>query len=333
VNPRPTRVLPIDPNDPDPNAVRLAAAAIRDGGLVAFPTETVYGLGANALDPAAVRAVFEAKGRPPGNPLIVHVADQRMCGRVVAAWPEPARLLAARFWPGPLTLILPKGPTVPLEVTGGGATVGIRVPGHPVALALIREADVPLAAPSANPSSQVSSTRAEHVWAGLDGRVDLILDGGPTPNGIESTVLDLTSDPPVLLRPGPISRSALEQVIGPVHGGRVGPAVGPLPSPGLLPRHYAPRTPVELFPTVADAEARAAELRATGARVALVSIAGDSGADVVSMPADPTGYAARLYDVFHDLDARGLGRILVELPPDSDAWQAVRDRLTRAAAR
>jgi L-threonylcarbamoyladenylate synthase len=331
VNPRPTRVLPIDPNDPDPDALRTAAAVIGAGGLVAFPTETVYGLGANALNPAAVRAIFAAKGRPPGNPLIVHVADERMCDRVVAVWSGPARSLAARFWPGPLTLVLPRAPAVPPEVTGGGPTVGVRVPGHPVALALIREAGVPLAAPSANQSSQVSPTRAEHVRAGLDGRIDLILDGGPTPNGIESTVVDLTSDPPVVLRPGPISRSALEQVIGPVRDRGVEPPIGPLPSPGLLPRHYAPRTPVELFPTAADAEARAVELRAAGARVAVVVIGSDAGVDGVSMPAEPTGYAARLYDVLHDLDARGLGRILIELPPDSEEWRAVRDRLTRAA--
>ncbi|HKB01622.1 MAG TPA: L-threonylcarbamoyladenylate synthase, partial [Gemmataceae bacterium] len=333
VIPRPTRVLPINLTDPDPDTIRVAAAVIRGGGLVAFPTETVYGLGANALDPAAVRSVFEAKGRPAGNPLIIHVADERMCGRVVASWPESARLLAARFWPGPLTLVLPKVAGVPLEVTGGGPTVGVRMPGHPVALALIREVGVPLAAPSANRSSQVSPTRAEHVRAGLDGQIDLILDAGPTTNGIESTVLDLTTDPPTQLRPGPISRSELEQAIGPIRGRNAVSATGPLPSPGLLPRHYAPRTAVELFATAADAEARAAELRATGARVAIVVIGGQSGGDVFSMPAEATGYAARLYDVMHDLDGRGLSRVLIELPIDSDEWHAVRDRLTRAAAR
>jgi L-threonylcarbamoyladenylate synthase len=333
VNPRATRVLPIDPQHPDPEVMRAAAAVVRAGGLVAFPTETVYGLGANALDPAAARGIFEAKGRPAGNPLIVHIADEAMCGRVVAAWPEPARLLAARFWPGPLTLVLPKAPAVPFEVTGGGPTVGVRVPAHPVAIALIREAGVPLAAPSANRSSQVSPTRAGHVRAGLDGRIDLILDGGATLNGIESTVLDLTTNPPALLRPGPISRSELEQVIGPIRERGAGPTTGLLPSPGLLSRHYAPRTAVELFPTAADAEARAAGLQATGARVAIVVVGGRSGEDVTSMPAEATGYAARLYDVLHELDARGLSRILIELPPDTEEWAPVRDRLTRAADR
>jgi L-threonylcarbamoyladenylate synthase len=332
VNRRPTRVLTIDPANPDPAALRAAAAVVRGGGLVAFPTETVYGLGANALDPASIRLIFAAKGRPPTNPLIVHVADGGMLARVVATWPDPARALAARFWPGPLTVVLPKGEAVPAEVTGGGPTVAVRMPAHPVALGLIREAGVPVAAPSANRSSEVSPTRAEHVRAGLDGRIDLILDGGPTPNGIESTVLDLTKGRPVLLRPGPISVADLEAVVGPVvRWNRSAPA-GPLPSPGLLPRHYAPRTPVELHPA-ASLAARAAELRAAGERVAVLAVGGEPGAGGVGMPADAVGYGAQLYAVLHDLDARGLGRILIELPPDTDEWLAVRDRLTRAAGR
>jgi L-threonylcarbamoyladenylate synthase len=255
-----------------------------------------------------------------------------MLGQVVAQWPEAARALAARFWPGPLTLVLAKAAAVPPEVTGGGPTVAVRIPAQPVALGLIREAGVPLAAPSANRSSEVSPTRAEHVRAGLDGRIDLILDGGPTPNGIESTVLDLTNDPPVLLRPGPVSRVTLEEIIGPVHFREAGSGSGPLPSPGLLPRHYAPRTPIELHPAV-GLGARAAELRAQGQRVAVVTIGGPAGEDVVVMPAAAAGYAARLYEVLHNLDRRGFSRILVELPPDTDEWLAVRDRLTRAASR
>jgi L-threonylcarbamoyladenylate synthase len=333
VHPRPTRVLTIDPVNPDPEALRVAAAVLRSGGLVAFPTETVYGLGANALDPTAVRGIFEAKGRPPTNPLIVHVANEAMLNRVVASWPDSAKTLAARFWPGPLTLVLPKGPDVPPEVTAGGPTVAVRMPAHPVAIGLIHEAGVPLAAPSANRSSHISPTRAEHVRAGLDGRIDLILDAGPTANGIESTVLDLTSDPPILLRPGPIPRSVLEELVGAIRFREPDSATGPLPSPGLLPRHYAPRTPVETHVTAVSAAERAAELRARAERVAVVLVGGVPTEEGVSMPADAVGYAARLYDVLHDLDARGLDRILIELPPDTEVWLAVRDRLMRAAAR
>lgn len=333
MHPRATRVLTIDPANPDPARLRTAAAVLQSGGLVAFPTETVYGLGANALDASAVRSVFDAKGRPSHNPLIIHIANEAMLERVVVSWPATAKALADRFWPGPLTLVLPKGPDVPPEVTGGGATVAVRMPAHPVALGLIRETGLPLAAPSANRSSEVSPTRGEHVLAGLDGRIDLILDGGPTPNGIESTVLDLTSQPPTLLRPGPITRATLEGLTGPITYGERAPATGPLPSPGLTARHYAPRTPVELHGSAAGAETRARDLRGIGKRVAVVLIGGSSGRDGVAMPVDAVGYAARLYDVLHDLDARGFDQILVELPPDTDDWLAVRDRLTRAAAR
>jgi L-threonylcarbamoyladenylate synthase len=310
----------------------VAADVILAGGLVAFPTETVYGLGANALSPAAVRAVFEAKGRPPGNPLIVHVSDERMLRSVVAAWPDRARQLAERFWPGPLTVVLPKGAGVPAEVTGGGPTVAVRMPAHPVALALIRAAGVPLAAPSANRSSELSPTRAEHVRAGLDGRIDLILDGGPTPNGLESTVLDLTSDAPVLLRPGPVAVAELEAIVGPLGRRKLATRRGPLPSPGMMPRHYAPRTPIDLIENRVDMERRARELTRDGLTVAGVVIGSElSSMTVELMPVEPVAYAARLYDVLHELDARQLDRILIELPPDTPEWLAVRDRLTRAA--
>ena len=331
---RPTRIVPVAPDTPDPAAVQAAAEVIRGGGLVAFPTETVYGLGANALSPAAVRTVFAAKGRPPGNPLIVHVADDRMLREVVGVWPDRARRLAERFWPGPLTLVLPKSAVLPAEVTGGGPTVAVRMPAHPVALALIRAAGVPLAAPSANRSSELSPTRAEHVKASLDGRIDLILDGGPTPNGLESTVLDLTTNPPMLLRPGPVAVAELEAVVGPLARRNADEALGHLPSPGLLPRHYAPRTPLELFVRRVDLEERARQLIESGLKVACVVLGdGDSPTRTISMPAAATGYAARLYDVLHDLDARPFDRILVELPPDTPEWLAVRDRLTRAATR
>jgi len=326
-----TRVLPIDPVHPDRDALREAAAILRAGGLVAFPTETVYGLGANALDEDAVRRVFEAKGRPPVNPLIVHVTGETMVRGLVTDWSAEARTLAGRFWPGPLTLVLPKGSAVADVVTAGGSTVAVRAPGHPVALGLIREVGVPLAAPSANRSGQLSPTRAEHVLAGLDGRIDLILDGGPTPNGIESTVLDLTTSRPTLLRPGPIGITDLEATVGPVER-RIGISPGPLPSPGLLLRHYAPRTPVELH--LRDAlDARIADLEGNKENFGVVFLGTRSEEKRIGLPLDPEAYATRLYDVLHHLDSLDLSRILVELPPDTDPWMAIRDRLIRAATR
>ncbi len=188
-----TRILKIDPQIPDVRLLRLAAEVIHDGGLVAFPTETVYGLGANALDSQAVRRIFEAKGRPANNPVIAHVSDRAMLRQLVKEWPANVERLAEEFWPGPLTLVLPKNDWVPDVVTAGGPTVAVRMPGHPIALGLIRELGLPLAAPSANRSSELSPTRAEHVHAGLDGRIDLILDGGPTTewNRINSSRSDL----------------------------------------------------------------------------------------------------------------------------------------------
>lgn len=330
---RTTPVVRVDPQAPDDRALLEAAGVIRAGGLVAFPTETVYGLGANALDPVAVGRIFAAKGRPATNPLIVHVSEMPMLHTVAASWPAAAAALAARFWPGPLTLVLPKTPVVPDEVTGGGPTVAVRMPAHPVARGLIRAAGVPLAAPSANQSSDISPTRAEHVATGLDGRIDLILDGGPTINGIESTVLSLTGARPVLLRPGPIQMGELEQVVGQVDRPPARSAGGPLPSPGMLGRHYAPRTPVEGFTDRTAMDSRARELTAAGGTVACMVFGAATGQPglVVEMATDAPGYAARLYDVLHDLDRRGLTRILVELPPDTDPWFAVRDRLRRAA--
>src|SRR5437763_8542920 len=229
----------------DSAAIASAADVLRSGGLVAFPTETVYGLGANALDADAVGRIFAAKGRPAANPIIVHVADAAGVGAVVADWPDAAARLAERFWPGPLTLVLPKRDAVPDVVTAGGPTVAVRVPAHPVAHALLRAAGVPVAAPSANRSSELSPTTAGHVLHGLGGRIDLILDAGPCPGGIESTVLDVTNDPPRLLRPGLVTPAQIEAVIGPIQ--RFGePAGSVLRSPGLLAKHYAPRAPLEL---------------------------------------------------------------------------------------
>lgn len=313
-----------------------AAAVLRAGGLVALPTETVYGLAAHALDAAAVRRIFAAKGRPANNPLIVHVASSEDAARLVTAWPDEAARLAACFWPGPLTLVLPRREQVPDVVAAGGPTVAVRVPAHPVALRLLQVSGLPLAAPSANRSNRLSPTCAEHVLRDLDGRVDLILDGGPAAGGLESTVLDLTSQPPRLLRPGLIDPTSLEAVIGPVQRGRFAaqdsdPA---LPSPGLLSRHYAPRTPLE---TVAGSEAlrRVAGHLAAGRRVGYVSTdAGErlpAGVVVRHLPVDAAGYAAGLYACLHALDRQGLDCIVLALPPEGDAWLAIHDRLRRAS--
>ncbi len=332
----PTIVLPVNPIEPEAQVIARAAAVLRGGGLVAFPTETVYGLGANALDPGAVGRIFTAKGRPATNPLIVHVTEAAEVARVAASWPEVAGRLAVRFWPGPLTLVLSRRACVPDAVTAGGPTVAVRVPAHPVAQALLRAAGVPVAAPSANRSTRLSPTRAEHVLAGLDGRIDMLLDGGPTAGGLESTVLDVTAEPPRLLRPGLITPDALAEVLGDAPQRTGSPAgAGPLRSPGMLARHYAPRTPLECV--AANGRERVEALCQEGLRVGWLAPEGAAamaGPDIrqVIMPADPAAYAAQLYAVLHALDVAGLDRIVVALPPDTDAWLAVRDRLRRASA-
>src|SRR5262245_27162199 len=327
-----TEVLRIELTSPDPAVIARAAELLRAGRMVAFPTETVYGLGANALDPDAVRGIFAAKGRPADNPVIVHVAEIEGATEVASSWPETAARLAGQFWPGPLTFVLPKRETIPEVVTAGGSTVAVRMPAHPVALALIRAAGVPVAAPSANRSSELSPTRAGHVLRGLDGRIDLVLDGGPAPGGIESTVLDLTSARPRLLRPGLVTIADIERIIGPIQVTvYTAAAAGPLPSPGMSPRHYAPRTPLEL---AAHGAARTRELCAAGLWVGwLAMIASDEGQGVtkIVMPDNPRGYAAALYAALHLLDEGGHDCIVVELPPNTEEWLAVRDRLRRAA--
>jgi L-threonylcarbamoyladenylate synthase len=253
----------------------------------------------------------------------------------VAAWPEAAARLAERFWPGPLTLVLPRRPEVPDIVTAGGPTVAVRLPAHPIARELIRLAGVPVAAPSANRSSRLSPTLAAHVLCDLDGRIDLILDGGPTPGGIESTVLDLSRQPPRLLRPGLIEPAALEQVIGPIERVVLSDSEKTaMPSPGMLARHYAPRTPLEL---VAGGLQRVRELHAAGLRVAWLVWSPieegtvPAGVRIVCLPGDPAGYAAGLYQALHSLDNDGLERIVAELPPEGEQWLGVRDRLQRAS--
>ncbi len=328
-----TAVIAVDARAPQPAAIARAAAVLRSGGLVAFPTETVYGLGALALDAAAVRRIFAAKGRPANNPLIVHIADITEVSHVAAVWPDAAERLARRFWPGPLTLVVPRTAAVPDATTAGGPTVAVRVPAPPVALALLRATGAPIAAPSANRSSELSPTTAEHVLRGLDGRIELVLDGGPTTGGVESTVLDVTTSPPRLLRPGLIGPAELEAVVGPVVRPAALQADAALPSPGMLARHYAPRTPLEC---TTDGRGRVEELLAGGKRVGWLTFFaalehGPPGLVVRKMPADPAGYAALLYAALHALDEAGVDRIVVDRPPDGDEWLAVRDRLRRAA--
>lgn len=327
--------LRIDPVEPEPGPIARAAELIRGGGLVAFPTETVYGLGANAFDEAAVRRVFEAKGRPSYNPLIVHVPDAESARRLVRAWPEAAERLAAAFWPGPLTLVLRKRPVVPDIVSAGLPSVAVRVPAHPVALALLRAAAVPIVAPSANPSSALSPTRAEHVERGLGDRVDLILDAGPARVGIESTVLDLTGSRPVLLRPGILSTDALEPIVGPIERVTTAGGTAPRAAPGMLERHYAPRATLRVFEPEARGAAAAVAREAAGRGEsvgALVFEPIDAPVEhLVRMPRDPAAYAGQLYADLHRLDALGCDLILAEQVPDSPAWDGARDRLRRAA--
>jgi L-threonylcarbamoyladenylate synthase len=332
-----TFVVPVDAVVPQPEVIGRAARLLRDGGLVAFPTETVYGLGANALDPVAVAGIFAAKGRPANNPIIVHVADAPTA-QTVADWTETAARLAERFWPGPLTMVLPRRLMVPDIVTAGGPTVAVRVPAHPVARALIRRAEVPLAAPSANRSTQLSPTRADHVLRGLGGRIPLILDGGPTAGGLESTVLDVTCSPPRLLRPGLVSLADIEAFLGTrlCQASHAPGSTRSLPSPGMMARHYAPRAVLECAPD--EDRDRVEGLCRRGLRVGWLTflpppISPVAGLRVVQMPRDPIAYATRLYAVLHTLDDDGRERIVATLPPETEEWQAVRDRLQRAATR
>ncbi len=311
--------LLVNPTAPDPAAIRLAADALRAGRLVAFPTETVYGLGANALDTAAVARVFAAKGRPAVNPLIIHAADRAAAASLTADWTPAADKLATAFWPGPLTLVLTKTADIPSAVTAGGPTVAVRVPAHPVALALLIAAGVPVAAPSANRSGELSPTTAAHVRASLGDRIDVLLDGGACPGGLESTVVDVTGDVVRLLRPGLISVAQLEAVVGPVTVGANAPGV--LPSPGMLTKHYSPRTAIEVAETQEEADFLANLYETAGLKVARYAV-----------PPDPSAAAASLYADLHALDAGGFDRIIATLPSDADDWRAVRDRLTRAAA-
>lgn len=340
-----TQVLLVQPGAPEPEHIARAAAIIRGGGLVAFPTETVYGLGADALNQAAVARIFVAKGRPVYDPLIVHIARPADLMRVARTVPEKAHGLAKRFWPGPLTLVLPRGAAVPTIVTAGLETVAVRCPDHPVALALIEASRTPIAAPSANRFGRTSPTTAQHVLDDLNGRIDLILDAGPTPIGVESTVLDLTGPVPVILRPGGVPREALEAELGPVavREQLPTPEAG-MPSPGLLTRHYAPGAELRLFlgPTEAVLKTMHDQAQAhiaTGRRVGILVADEDAPAfadldvigETVGSADDLNMVAQRLFGALRALDAQGVDLILARDFGAQGLGSAVRDRLRRAA--
>jgi len=321
-------------------AVKRAAQLLRAGEIVALPTETVYGLAANAFNPDAVAKIFKAKGRPAHNPVIVHVASLKLAKRCVTTWPKLADKLAKAFWPGPLTLVLPRGKEIPDIVTAGGPTVGVRWPNHPFIQAVIRECGFPLAAPSANPSSRLSPTSAEHVRRHLGDKIRLIVDGGPAQVGIESTVVDLTVSPPRLLRPGMIHTESLEAVIGEVQGSefRVQSSGITLRSPGLLKKHYAPKAKLRVlrWRDEADLRHQISNLKCEISTVCVIAHSriplGKGFGRVSVIPRDPEAFARAIYAELHRSDAAGAELIVVEALPDSPAWRAIADRLRRAAA-
>jgi L-threonylcarbamoyladenylate synthase len=362
----------VNSEHPEPEVIAGAAAVIGIGGTVAFPTETVYGLGANGLDPVAVEKIYEAKGRPQRNPLILHVSSTEQARQLAAVWPAAAERLIEWFWPGPLTLILPRAPVVPDIVTAGLPSVALRMPSHPVALALISQSGVPIAAPSANTSGRPSPTLAEHVRADLDGRIDLVLDGGPTTIGVESTILDLTGEQPVLLRPGGVTREDLGQVLGKVLVHETAmpgtnfrtditnevTGVEAAPCPGTLFRHYAPRA--EAIVVTGDSREQEAKVRDYLAthkdeRVALLATAENAPdylqmrvpdplkrvprpggvpvhVEVLGSRNHPEEFAARIFSALRRCDQAGAEVILMEAIPLSGIGLAVMNRLYRAAA-
>ncbi len=348
-----TRILKVDPAQPDPAVVEEAAKAIRDGKLVAFPTETVYGLGTNALDAAAVSRIFEAKGRPATDPLIVHIAHIGQLSMCASHVPPAARRLGLAFWAGPLTIILPKKPQIPDAVTAGLPSVALRVPSHRVARALMEMAAVPVAAPSANRFSRPSPTTAAHVLADLDGRIDVVIDGGPTDIGLESTIVDFTVDPPVMRRPGGLTLEQIQSVVPEVIAvAQQGSADVAQMSPGQLTRHYAPRAELTLYAGAADrvlarVAADARTLAAAGARVGILAPEDDllllapelaplaaSGRIEVrpyGSRTDQARAARELYAALRALDETGVSHILATEIGAGGLGLAVLDRLTRAA--
>lgn len=355
-------LLKVDPLHPDPVVIAHAARVLRAGGLVAFPTETVYGLGANALDAKAVARIYEAKGRPAWNPVIAHVATVADAHALTSAWSPDATRLADAFWPGPLTLVLPRSKIVPDIATAGLNAIAIRIPNHPVALALLRAAGRPIAAPSANRFTQVSPTTAQHVLSSLGDRVDVVLDGGSSDVGIESSVCDLSGPEPTLLRPGMITRAQLEVVLGRpvqpalrrahagVREGVQGDVSGTVSaddansarqrSPGMSDRHYAPRADVWLFDATQTGDIARALIdrkqagisgRVTALLRSTETLPFSADDVIVRMPDEPAAYARELYAALHAADDAASAVVVIESPPDTEPWLAVLDRLNRAA--
>ena len=323
-----TQLLKLDPDNPDLEVLHKAALILNQGGLVAIPTETVYGLAANIFDPSAVAKIYTAKGRPGNNPLIVHVYSVEQAKSLVLNWNDTAQKLAEAFWPGPFTMVLDKKDLVPDCVTAGASSVALRIPKLFVTRKLIEIAGVPLAAPSANISGAISPTTASHVLKDLEGRIEMILDAGPASGGIESTVLDIRSNLPTLLRPGLVTVQMIEKIIGPIKQFQQQHVQGgAFPSPGMMARHYAPKTPV------INVEGSGIEvlekLKKEGFKVRLLGF--QKIEDAICLPENPEGYASALYAALHDLDAMGLDRIVIALPPNTPQWLAIRDRLNRAA--
>ncbi|MGZ5006484.1 MAG: L-threonylcarbamoyladenylate synthase [Methylobacter sp.] len=324
------------------DAITRAADLLRQGRLVAFPTETVYGLGADARNPDAVTGIFKAKGRPADHPLIVHIADVADLYDWADSVPEAALKLADRFWPGPLAMILNKKPEVPLAVTGGQQTVGLRMPDHPVALALLKSFGGGVAAPSANRFCRISPTQAIHVSEELGDAVDMILDGGACQVGVESTIIDLSGKQPRLLRPGHITRQQIEAVL---QTELLMPSISAAPAPeiseevrapGMMAVHYAPTTPAILCPAEQLPD-RLKQLTALGKKVGLLNcrldIAETGQVRVVRLPDNAANYAQNLYAALRQLDAMQLDLILAEQPPQTEPWRAINDRLSKATSR
>ncbi len=352
-----TELVTVRDPSANPSALKRAGGILREGGLVAFPTETVYGLGADALNPEAVQKIYLAKGRPSDNPLIVHIADEQALAPLVSEIPTQAEQLMEKFWPGPLTLVLPRSPRIPDRVTGGLATVAVRMPDHPVALALLKEAGVPVAAPSANLSGRPSPTTAQHVWQDLAGRVEMIIDSGPVGVGVESTVLDLTTETPMILRPGGVTAEELEQVLGKKPAldpsltatkaadpaGGQGEELVPR-SPGMKYTHYSPEAQVILvegdLPVMVETIQRlAGEHLGQGLKVGIMATSETQEAyregTVISVGSrgDLSTVAANLYGSLREFDARGVQVILAEGFDQAGLGAAVMNRLTKAAGR
>lgn len=341
--PTQSQVITVETPEKFQFAIERAAELLAAGAIVALPTETVYGLAANALDEKAVSRIFEAKGRPAHNPIIVHVADVEMARRFALDWPDAADRLARKCWPGPLTLVVERTPEISDLVTGGGSTVGLRQPRHDFFEAVIRRCGFPLAAPSANVSNQLSPTSAGHVLRQLDGRVALIVDGGSCQVGIESTVVDVTGPAPIILRPGMIDAAEIARAVGrlEITAAVSGPAVaegGALRSPGQLDRHYAPGAKLILRSWTDEADLRRSleALKTDTSRICILATieVADPGRWLrfARLPGDPEGFARALYAELYEADMAGPELIVVEEPPPTPEWRAIADRLKRASA-